>query len=91
MSSERLYQQLTETDAEDTHSQAFDGGLEPYERVRGCIYRIEMEGNLIGRQTMSTNLNKWELSETELPPKEHTQASLRSQAHIAYVGFVLPQ
>ena len=35
-----------------------------------------------GKPTESTNLDPWELPETEPPTKEHTQAGLRSLAHI---------
>jgi hypothetical protein len=39
--------------------------------------RIEgpkVPGNLTGEPTESTNLDPWELSETQPPTKEHTQA-----------------
>jgi hypothetical protein len=36
----------------------------------------------IRRPTGSTNLDHWELSESEPSTKEHTQACLRSSAHM---------
>ena len=42
----------------------------------------EGDGNPTGRTTVSTNLDPWELPETEPPTKEHTQAGLRSLAHM---------
>ena len=50
---------------------------DPYGRVRGRIEGAEGDGNPIGRPTVSTNLDPWELPETEPPTKEHTQAGLR--------------
>jgi hypothetical protein len=44
------------------------------ERVRGRIEGTEGDGNPIGRQTKSTNLDPWELPHTNPPTKEHTQA-----------------
>ena len=40
--------------------------------VRGKIEGAEGDGNPIGRPTVSTNLDPWELPETEPPTKEHT-------------------
>jgi hypothetical protein len=50
------------------------GVKEPYGRVIGRSERIEGDGNPKGRQTLSTNLDLWELPESEPPAKEHTQA-----------------
>ena len=47
---------------------------DPYGRVRGRIEGAEGDGNPIGRPTVSTNLDPWELPETEPPTKEHTLA-----------------
>jgi hypothetical protein len=44
---------------------------DPYGRLREKIEGGEGDGNLIERTTMSTNLDPWELPETELPTKEH--------------------
>jgi hypothetical protein len=85
LSSERLYQQLTETDA-DAHSQTWNGGQGPYGRVRGRIRDTEGDGNNIGRPTVSTNLDSWELPETKSPTKEHTGAAL-SPRHICNRGL----
>ena len=38
--------------------------------------------NSTGCPTESTNLGLWELSETETPTKEHTQAGIRTIAHM---------
>jgi hypothetical protein len=43
-----------------------------YGRVRGRIEGAEGDGNHIGRPTMSTKLDLWELPETETSNKEHT-------------------
>lgn len=50
---------------------------DPYGRVRGRIEGAEGDGNPIGRPTVSTNLDPWELPETEPPTKEHTWAGPR--------------
>ena len=55
---------------------------ESYGRGRRGIEGTEGDGNPIGRPTVSTNLDPWELPETEPPTKEHTQAGLRSLAHM---------
>ena len=55
---------------------------DPYGRVRGRIEETEGDGNPIGRPTVSTNLDCWELPETEPPTRQHTQAGLRPLAHI---------
>jgi hypothetical protein len=49
---------------------------DPYGRVRAKIEGAEGDGNLIRRPTVSTNLDPWELPETEPPIKEHTWSSL---------------
>jgi hypothetical protein len=63
-SSERLYQQLTETDA-DAFSQTLDWGQDPYVRVRERTEGAEGGGNLIGRPTVSTHRDPSELPETK--------------------------
>jgi hypothetical protein len=45
---------------------------DPYERVRGRIEGPQGDDNPKGRPAMSTNLNPWELPETEPPIKDHT-------------------
>ena len=47
---------------------------EPYGRVRGRIEGTEQDGNPTGKPTVSTNLDSWELQETEPPTNEHTWA-----------------
>jgi hypothetical protein len=54
---------------------------DPYGRVRGRIEGTEGDGNPIGRPIVSTNLNTGELPETRPLTNEHTQPSLRPQAH----------
>ena len=46
----------------------------PDGNVRGRIEGAEGDGNPIGRTTVSTNLDPWELPETKPPTKEHTWA-----------------
>jgi hypothetical protein len=50
---------------------------DPYGRVRGSIEGTEGHDNHVGRPTVSSNLDLWQLPETEPPTKEHTEASLR--------------
>jgi hypothetical protein len=73
LSSERLYQQLSETDAV-TYRRPLEGGQDPYGRVRGRDEGAEGDGNHTGRTAMPTNLDSWELPETMPPTKEHTCA-----------------
>lgn len=42
----------------------------------------EEEGNLIGRQTVSTNPDSWELPDTEPPIRQHTLAGPRPMTPI---------
>ena len=77
---ERLYQQLTETDA-DTASHWTEVGNRSG-RVRARIEGAEGDGNPVGRTTVATNLDHWELPETKPPTKEHTWAGPRHPAHI---------
>ena len=42
---------------------------DPYGRIRERIEGTEGDGNPIGRPTVSTNLDSWELPETEHQPK----------------------
>ena len=44
------------------------------------IESAEWNGNLIGRPTLSTNPDPWELPETKPPTKEHTWAGPRPLA-----------
>jgi hypothetical protein len=46
----------------------------PCGRDRRRIEDPQGYGNPTGRPTVSTNLDPWELLETEPPTKEHTQA-----------------
>ena len=68
LSSERLYQQLTETDADTANH--WTEISDHYGRVR--IEGAEGDGNPIGRTTVLTNLDPWELPETKSPTKEDT-------------------
>jgi hypothetical protein len=54
---------------------------DPYERVRGRIEETEGDGNLIGRPTLSTNLEPWVLPETKPPITKHTWAGPWPQTH----------
>ena len=72
LSFERLYQQLTDTDADKANH--WTEVRDPYGRGMGRIEADEGDGNPIGRTTVSTNLDPWELQETKLPTKEHTRA-----------------
>jgi hypothetical protein len=45
-------------------------------KVRVRAEGAEGDCNPIGRTTMSTNMNTWELPETKTPTKEHTGAGL---------------
>ena len=68
---ERLYPStklLTETDANTTTKHWMEV-TNPYIRVRGMTEGSEGLGNPTGRPTLSTNLDPWELSETEHQPK----------------------
>jgi hypothetical protein len=71
LSSERLYQQVTETDTILTANHWTEVG-DPYGRVKGRIKETGGNGNPIGRQTVSTILDPWELSDTKPPTKDHT-------------------
>ena len=51
---------------------------ESYGRGRRGIEGTEGDGNPVGRPTMSTNLDSWELAKTEPPIKKHTWAGTRS-------------
>jgi hypothetical protein len=64
LSSEKLYQQLTETDA-DLYRQPLDYDREPSGRIRGRIEGAEGESNPIGRLIVSNNLEPWDLSGTK--------------------------
>ena len=82
LSSVRLYQQLRQMQILTTKHWTEVGN--PNGRVRGRIEGAEGDGNPIGRPTVSTNLDLWELSETEPPTKEHIQARL-SPLHICNI------
>jgi hypothetical protein len=53
-----------------------------YRRVRGRTEGLYGDDNPIGRLTVSTNLDPWELPEPELPTKEHTWTVPRSVAYM---------
>ena len=76
LSFKRLYQLLTETDA-DTHSQELDTGQGPLRKRWGWTEGTEGDSNPIERPIVSTNWNPWELPAAEPTIKEHTPAGLR--------------
>ena len=47
--------------------------------IRKRLEETEEEGNPIGRPAVSTNLDPWDLSDTEPPTRQHTLADMRSQ------------
>jgi hypothetical protein len=53
-----------------------------YGRVRGRIEGTKGDGNLIGRPIALTNLDPWELPETDPLTREHTWAGPRPMAHM---------
>ena len=55
-----------------------------YGKFRGKNEGTEGDSNPIGRPTVSTNLDPWELPETEPPTKEHTWSSLITPVHTAH-------
>jgi hypothetical protein len=55
---------------------------DPYGRVRGRIEDPEGDSNPTRRPTVSTNLDLWELPETEPPTKKNTEAGLRPWTHM---------
>jgi hypothetical protein len=46
----------------------------PYGKVRERIESVQGDGNSTGRPKVLTNLNPWEIPETEPAIKEHTRA-----------------
>jgi hypothetical protein len=60
-------------------------------RVRGRIEGAEGDGNPIGSTTVSTNLDPWELPETESPTKKHTPVQARLSRYVAEACLVWPQ
>ena len=61
---------------------------DPYGRVRGRIEGAEGDGNSIGRPTVLTNSDAWELPETNLSTKEHTWAIPRPLTHMTCLASV---
>jgi hypothetical protein len=55
---------------------------DPYGRVRQRSERAEGDCNSIGRSTISTNPDPWELAESKPPAKEHTWAGPGPLAHM---------
>jgi len=53
-----------------------------YAGVWGRIESPVRNRNSTGKLTEATNLNPWELSETELPTKDHTRVGLRPMMHM---------
>jgi hypothetical protein len=82
LSSERLYQQLTETDANTAKHWMEVRDL--YGRDGGRTEGAEGNGGPMGRPTVSTNLDPWKLPENKPPTKEHARSGLLPPAaHIA--------
>ena len=50
--------------------------------IRKRLEETEEEGNPTGRPAVSTNLDPWDLSDTESPTRQHTWAGLRLWTHI---------
>ena len=80
LSSERLYQQVPETDA-DTGMHRTEV-RDHYGRLSRRIEGIEGNGKHIRRPTVSTNPDPWKLPDTELQTKLHTLAGLKPPVHI---------
>ena len=59
---------------------------DPYGGIKGKTEGIEREGYLIGRPPVSTNLDSWELPETEPQTRQRTRAGSRSLTHIQQRG-----
>jgi hypothetical protein len=78
LSSERLYQQLTEKDADTANHWTEIGDL--YRRIMRQIERSEVDGNPIGRAEVLINPEPWNLSGTKISTKEHAWAGLRLPA-----------
>jgi len=55
---------------------------DPCGRVRGRIEEDEGDSNPIGKPTVSTNLDAWELPETKPPTKGHTWTDPRPLTHM---------
>ena len=94
LSSERLYQQLTETDT-DTYTQRTPNHStevgDPYGGIRGRVEEAEGEGDSIGRPAVSTDPDPWELPETELPTKTILGWTEGPGTYIAEDCLVSPQ
>ena len=50
--------------------------------IRELLQEAEEEGDPIGRPTISTNLEPWDLSDTEQPTRQHMPVDMRSPVHI---------
>jgi hypothetical protein len=79
LSSERPYQELTETDA-DTYTTGLTSGTLMAELGEG-LKKLKRRDPL-GRLSVLTNPEPSELPETEQQIRHHTQASPRPLAHI---------
>lgn len=64
---------------------------EPNGSVRGRTEGAKGEGHPTERTRVLTNPDPWKLPETELPTRQHTQASLRPLTHVAEGCVGLPQ
>jgi hypothetical protein len=64
----------------------------PYGEIRGRIAGAEGYSDFIGRLVVSTNMDPWELQESEPPTREHTQAGQKLPGtYIAEDCLVWPQ
>ena len=80
VSSERLYQQLTETDA-DT-AKHWPKAREPHGKIKRRIEGTEEDGNSKEKLKPPMNMDLWELPETEPPTKRCIGADLKPKAHM---------
>ena len=80
LSSERFYQQLTETDELTVNSLTEDRDY--YGRDRRRTEEAEWDGNPIGRATVSISQNPSELPGLKLPTREHAWVVLCPLIHL---------
>ena len=75
-----MEQRLTKSDVDiaDHLTEVSD----PYVRIRRRIEGTGGDGNCIGRPTVSTNLDPWELPGTKPPTKEYTWRDPWLQLHM---------
>lgn len=81
-------QLLTETD-EETHCQTLDWGQGPLWKSWGKVKGPKGDRNSPERPTVSTNLDPWELLQTE-PPSKSIHGLDRDLQHICIRGLLYP-